>query len=155
MAFWTLARSIRQDNAVRNYMIISAYGFVLLFASNQAIVLVTAPYPPFGLATISFVGLSSYLLMVGIYSSAISVSLDIGLRNAIRKSVTEQSNLLHSIGTAQMEKELQSRVLTISRKISDKIEEETGVESSMTEVEMKQYLNDVLKEIKTNRSNPI
>jgi hypothetical protein len=93
--------------------------------------------------------------MVGIYSSAISVSLDIGLRNAIRKSVTEQSNLLHSIGTAQMEKELQSRVLTISRKVSDKIEEETGVESSMTEVEMKQYLNDVLKEIKSNRSNPI
>jgi hypothetical protein len=155
IAFWTLARSIRQDNAVRNYMIISAYGFVLLFASNQAIVLVTAPYPPFGLATISFVGLSSYLLMLGIYSSAISVSLDIGLRKAIRKSVTEQSNLLHSIGTAQMEKELQSRVLTISRKLSDKIEEETGVESSMTEVEMKQYLNDVLKEIKTNRSNPI
>jgi hypothetical protein len=155
IAFWTLASSIRQDNAVRNYMIISAYGFVLLFASNQAIVLVTAPYPPFGLATISFVGLSSYLLMVGIYSSAISVSLDIGLRKAIRKSVTEQSNLLHSIGTAQMDKELQSRVLTISRKVSDKIEEETGVESSMTEVEMKQYLNDVLKEIKTNRSNPI
>jgi hypothetical protein len=39
--------------------------------------------------------------------------------------------------------------------VSDKIEEETGVESSMTEVEMKQYLNDVMKEIKTNRSNPI
>ena len=155
VAFWTLARSIRQHNSVRNYMIISAYGFVLLFASNQAIVLVTAPYPPFGLATVSFVGVSSYLLMVGIYSSAISVSLDIGLRKAIRKSITEQSNLLHSIGTAQMEKELESRVLTISRKVSDKIEEETGVESSMTEVEMKQYLNDVLKEIKTNRSNPI
>ena len=54
-----------------------------------------------------------------------------------------------------MEQELQSRVLTITRKVSDKIEEETGVETSMTEEDMKQYLNDVLKEIKTNRSNPI
>ena len=40
------------------------------------------------------------------------------------------------------------RVLAISRRVSDKIEEETGVETSMTEEDMKQYLNDVLKEIK-------
>jgi hypothetical protein len=117
-------------------MIISAYGLVLLFASNQAIVLVTAPYPPFGLATISFMGLSAYLVVAGIYSSAVSVSLDVGLRKTIRKSVMEQSKLLDSIGTAQMEQELQSRVLTITRKMSDKMEEETGVEASMTEEDM-------------------
>ena len=151
VAFWTLARSIGHDNAVRNYMIISAYGFVLLFASNQAIVLVTAPYPPFGLATVSFMGVSSYLLMVGIYSSAISVSLDSGLRRTIRKSVVDRSKLLDSIGTAQMEQEFESRVLAISRRASDKIEEETGVETSMTEEDMKQYLNDVLKEIKSHQ----
>jgi hypothetical protein len=133
-------------------MIISAYGLVLLFASNQAIVLVTAPYPPFGLATISFMGLSAYLVVVGIYSSAVSVSLDVGLRKTIRKSVMEQSKLLDSIGTAQMEQELQSRVLTITRKMSDKMEEETGVEASMTEEDMKQHLNNVLKEIRTSRS---
>jgi hypothetical protein len=133
-------------------MIISAYGLVLLFASNQAIVLVTAPYPPFGLATISFMGLSAYLVVAGIYSSAVSVSLDVGLRKTIRKSVMEQSKLLDSIGTAQMEQELQSRVLTITRKMSDKMEEETGVEASMTEEDMKQHLNNVLKEIRTSRS---
>jgi hypothetical protein len=133
-------------------MIISAYGLVPLFASNQAIVLVTAPYPPFGLATISFMGLSAYLVVVGIYSSAVSVSLDVGLRKTIRKSVMEQSKLLDSIGTAQMEQELQSRVLTITRKMSDKMEEETGVEASMTEEDMKQHLNNVLKEIRTSRS---
>lgn len=153
VAFWTVARSVSHNNVVRNYMIISAYGFVLLFASNQAIVLVTAPYPPFGLATISFIGLSSYLVVAGIYSSAISVSLDIGLRKTIRKSVTDQAKLLDSIGTAQMEQELQSRVLTITKETSDKMEEETGVEASMTEEDMKQYLNDVLKEIGTSRSS--
>jgi hypothetical protein len=151
IAFWTLARSIGHDKAVRNYMIISAYGFVLLFASNQAIVLVTGPYPPFGLATVSFMGLSSYLLMVGIYSSAVSVSLDVGLRKTIQRSVTEQSNMLHSIGTAQMEKEIQSKVLTITRQVSERIEEDTGVESSMTEADMRKYLNEVLKEIKSTK----
>ena len=50
IAFWTAIRNIHESSVVRNYMIISAYGLVLLFTSNQANVLVTAPYPPFGLA---------------------------------------------------------------------------------------------------------
>jgi hypothetical protein len=134
-------------------MVISAYGLVLLFASNQAIVLVTAPYPPFGLASASFVGLSSYLVVAGVYSSAISVSLDLALRRTIRKSVADQSKLLDSIGTAQMQQEFQSRVLAVTRKISERVEEETGVETSMTEEGMKQHLNDVLKEIRSTKSN--
>jgi hypothetical protein len=35
----------------------------------------------------------------------------------------------------------------------DKSEEETGVEASLTEEDMKQYLNDVLKEIRSTKSN--
>ena len=65
IAFWTIARKLRQNSVVRDYMIISAYGLIFLFVSNQAIVLVNAPYPPFGMATISFLGLSSYLVTVG------------------------------------------------------------------------------------------
>jgi hypothetical protein len=98
-------------------------------------------------------GMAAYLVVAGIYSSAISVSLDVGLRKTIRKSVMEESKLLDSIGTAQMEQELRSRVLTITRKISDKMEEEAGVETSMTEEDMKQHLNNVLKEIRTARSS--
>jgi hypothetical protein len=48
-------------------------GFILLFISNQAIVLVEVPYPPFGLITASFMGLASYLILVGLYYTAISV----------------------------------------------------------------------------------
>jgi hypothetical protein len=155
VAFWTVARGISHNNVVRNYMVISAFGLVLLFASNQAIVLVTAPYPPFGLASVSFVGLSSYLVVAGIYSSAISVSLDLELRRTIRRSVADRSKLLDSIGTAQMQQEFESRVLAVSRRVADKSEEETGVETSMTEEDMKQYLNDVLKEIRSAKSNPM
>ena len=76
-----------------------------------------------------------------------TVSQDIALRHSIRKSVTEQSKLLDSIGTAQMEQEFQSRVLTITKKISGKMEEETGVEVSMTEEDMKEHIEMVRKEI--------
>ena len=76
IAFWTIARGLRQIQ-VREYMVISAYGFVLLFVSNQAIFLVNYDYPPFGLATVSFVGFSCFLVLIGIYSAAISVGQDI------------------------------------------------------------------------------
>jgi len=87
-------------------MIISAYGFVLLFLSSQAILLVNAvPYPPFGLATVSFIGLSSYMILVGIYCSAISVAEDSKLRQSIRSFALRESKLLDSIGTAQIDTE--------------------------------------------------
>lgn len=132
-------------------MIISAFGFVLLFVSDQAIVLIIAPYPPFGLVTISFLGISSYLVLAGIYSSAISVSLDIGLRKSIRKSVTEHSKFLDSIGSAQMDKGLQEVVLKMNKEYAHQMAEQIGVESSVTEDDMKQYLNKVLEEIGGNK----
>jgi hypothetical protein len=72
---------------------------------------------------------------------------DVAIRHSIRKSVTEQSKLLDSIGTAQMQQELESRVLTITKKLSDKMEEKTGVEASMTVEDMKEQIEMVRKEI--------
>ena len=69
------------------------------------------------------------------------------LRTSIRRSVTEQSKLLDSIGTAQMDQELQSRVLTVTKKLSDKMEEETGVEASMTDEDIKEHIEMVRKQI--------
>ena len=55
IASWTIARRLGQIQ-VRESMVISAYGLILLFSSDQAISLVNYKYPPFGLATISYVG---------------------------------------------------------------------------------------------------
>ena len=146
LAFWTAAKSIN-SSTVRDYVVISAYGFMLLFVSNNPIPLLATPYPPFGLATVSFMGLSSYLILVGIYSSAISVAQDTKLRQTIRKSTTEESKLLISIGSAQMEQEIQRRAVKVAKDQQQTMAEQTGVQSSLTEHDMKQYVSEVLKEI--------
>jgi hypothetical protein len=84
--------------------------------SNQAIVLVNVPYPPFGLVTVSFFGLASFLMFNGIYSSAISVAEDSELRKSIRRYAIEESRLLDSIGMAQMEREIEKRVLGFTKR---------------------------------------
>jgi hypothetical protein len=148
IAFWTTAKKLRKDSVVRDYITIAAYGLILLFASNQAIVLVTTSYPPFGLITTSFVGLSSYLILVGVYSSAISVSEDIKIRQTIRKFALKESKLLDSIGTSHMEDELQRRVMKLAKEQQEFMMQQTGVEPSLDEGEAKQYLYEVMQEIK-------
>jgi signal transduction histidine kinase len=147
ITFWFVAKNLTHSTIVRDYMIMSAFGFVLLFVSNQAVVLISAPYPPFGLPTISLMGLSSYLILVGIYSSAISVAQDTKLRQTIRKSTTEESKLLISIGSAQLEQEIQGRAVKVAKDQQQTMAEQTGVQSSLTEHDMKQYVSEVLKEI--------
>jgi hypothetical protein len=148
IAFWTTAKKLRKDSVVRDYITIAAYGLILLFVSNQAIVLVTSPYPPFGLVTTSFVGLSSYLILVGVYSTAISVSEDIKIRQTIRKFALKESKLLDSIGTSHMEDELQRRVIKIAKEQHEVLTQHTGVEPSLDEAEAKQYLYEVMQEVK-------
>jgi hypothetical protein len=149
-AFLSIARTLQKGSALREYMIIAAYGLLLFYVAGSATA-TQAAYPPFGLASVSFTGLSCYLIYAGLYSSAISVSQDLALRQSIRQSVKEQSKFLESMGTAQMEAELQTRVLSTAKKASDSMEEESGLESSMTEDDMKDYMEIVMNELKDKR----
>jgi hypothetical protein len=151
VAFLSVARILQKGSALREYMIIAAYGFLLFYVAGSAVV-TQAAYPPFGLASVSFTGLACYLIYTGLYSSAISVSQDAGLRQSIRTSAIKEVKFLESMGTAQMEQELQKRVLTIAKKNSDIMTEETGVQPSLSEDDMKQYLEEVLKEIKVRKA---
>jgi hypothetical protein len=151
VAFWVMASSISRSSVVRDYLIISAYGFVLLFFSNQAVVLISAPYPPFGLPTILFIGLSAYLILVGIYSSAISISHDVTLRNSIRKFAINEFKLLDSIGYAHMQQEIQRKVMELTEEHKDIMMEKTGIDSSLDEDDVKQYLDHVLEEVKRKK----
>jgi hypothetical protein len=67
---------------LKEYLSLCAYGFILFFLSGTA-TLVHTPYPPFGLASASFVGLSSYLIFVGQFGESypfIHFGIDFRLR---------------------------------------------------------------------------
>jgi hypothetical protein len=150
IAFWSVSRSLTNET-VKGYMMISAFGMMLLFTSNQPVGLTLLPFPPFGLVTICFIGLASYLVFLGIYSSAISISQDSSLRRSIRKYAITESKLLDSIGSAQMEQEIQRRVVALTKKNEEVLTNETGVESSLNEDEVRQYLHEVLREVRKGK----
>ena len=69
IAFLTLSRKMKRKS-MKNYLIISSLGLVSLFSSIQPGMPFYAAYPPFGLVTLSFLGVSSYMLLVGIVGFA-------------------------------------------------------------------------------------
>ena len=58
---------------------------VILFGSIDISVLQYRLYPPFGLVTQAFMPLGSYMLFIGIFTSAIGVSRDTQLRKEFYK----------------------------------------------------------------------
>jgi hypothetical protein len=152
IAFWDITRKIRKP-VIRSYMLTCSYGFMLFFVSSQIIgtALPVTPYPPFGFPAVLFTGLSSYLILVGIYSSAVSVSQDIKLRQSIRKEALKETKLIERIAWAQMEQEIRDKI-TVSMKGSlSSMIEDTGVQPSLSDNEIKEYLDDVLEEVKRKK----
>jgi hypothetical protein len=151
IAFWTIAKHL-SNQTVKKYMLISAFGIMLLFTANQPIFLLLVPYPPFGLVTISFMGLASYLFYLGIYSASVSVSEDSKLRQSIRKAaIKESTEFLDSIGTAEMEQEIERRVVLMTTATKENIEKETGISSSFDNEDIRKYLQEILQEIGSKR----
>ena len=147
LPFWIIARSLNHNSALKDYMFIAGSGFALFEVAITGSVIL-APYPPLGLASVSFVGVSSYLILMGIYSSAISMSGDVKLRQAIRKSAVDESKLLVGVGSAQMEQKIEKKVIELAKGQAASMIDQTGVQLSLTEHDIKQYLSSVLKEIK-------
>ena len=103
-----------------------------------------------GLFTLCFLA-RPYLFLIGIYSSSISVAEDSNLRRSIRSFAMKESKLLDSIGTAQMEQEIQKKVITFTKRIQDRMTEESEIQSSLTEEDMKEYLEQVIRAVKKDR----
>ncbi|PWU80553.1 MAG: hypothetical protein DLM72_11615 [Candidatus Nitrosopolaris wilkensis] len=69
-----------------------------------------------------------YLILIGIYSSPISVSEDSKLRQTIRSLTSKEPKLLDSIGSAHMEQEIQNKVIDFTNRHKDKMTKETGIQ---------------------------
>ena len=88
------------------------------------------------------------MILVGIYCSAISVAEDSKLRQSIRSFALRESRLLDSIGTAQMEQEIQKKVIEFTKRNQERMAEKTGIQPSLTDEDVRAYLEQVIKEVK-------
>lgn len=152
LAFWLMSRKINNPIA-KNYMLVTGFGILLIFATNQPTGLAVTPVPPFGVITTGFFGLAAYLLYVGLYSSAVSVSHDGAIRKQIR-SYAKQLAFLDKIGTPEFNQQMESLVMkkvTALESEVNSLKEESGVTPSLESSEIKDYLRLVINELQEKK----
>ena len=107
---------------------------------------IVAPYPPFGLTTITVLNIAAFLMLLGIYNSATLVSTNNELRKSIRKHASE-SKLLGLIGHAEMENEIQRTIKKIAQD-KDSVEIDTKQPIELDKKELKKSVDFVIREVK-------
>jgi hypothetical protein len=152
LSFWFISRGL-PDTPVKTFLKITAFGFILLYLSNHTDVN-QAIYPPYGINSLSLLPLSSYFVLFGLYASGLSLSQDITLRQHLRSMAKNDNNLLSSIGTAEMEREV-NRAIGELKEVADEQEKElaekTGIETPVPENEIEDYLKQVIEEVAKTR----
>lgn len=140
--FFLVARSIPHESNTYKHLIILGIGMVLFFVSGSATVY-HSPYPPFGLPTVALIGISSYLLFVGLYSTTISLSEDMEIYKLISNSAREWMFFL-KLGDAELEKSVLDKVHSVKESMTA----ESGVAPSVSIIDAKSYLATVLEQLK-------
>jgi hypothetical protein len=146
LAFLVMAR---KAPAVKDHLTIAAVGVMIITISFA----ITNLQQTFGIAAHSLVLLSSYLFAIGLYDSAISISHDATLRQSIRRSAKGAiPDLLKSASLAEMQQNTEQKVMKIAKDQWDVLFEQSGVRPSLEEADMKEYLKQVLVEVRRDKN---
>ena len=136
---------------LKTFLAFSASGIMMLFGSLQISVLQLIPYPPFGLATLSMMPISSYLLLIGLYYSAQSIAFDKEIIGSLKNRVKENpSAFLSGIGSAEWSKNVERTVESI---VSRTGEPERQTDSELSSQEVRKYLSEVIEELQRTKKS--
>jgi MFS family permease len=156
MIFFVIARTIEQ---IPRTISVIAYVSVAGLGITMLTILLASPvyhaiYPPFGVSSSSFVVFASYMVSVGFYYSAVSISQDVRLRRDIRALATSDTQFLDSIAYSQMERAIKRRAFDVAKKLQHELTEQTGIQSTLNDKDIAIYLEQVIEEVRSDRRSP-
>jgi len=144
------ASTLVTKHEMQKYLLISAIGMAILYGSIEIDTLLFATYPPFGVVTVSFMPMGSYLLFTGILLSARLVARDKELRMEFYNNAMSQMSLLKTIGVTEMEKQLMKGYKSI-----DKRTRSLEKDSSYEKDNVKEALHGLVDEMDTENAREI
>jgi hypothetical protein len=87
-------------------------------------------------------------LLIGLYSTAVSLSQHAQLRKTIRNSIDEQhSRLIDGIGMSELQREMDKKIAPLIQRYAEQMDMQTMLDLTVTEEEVKQYMNEILRDL--------
>jgi hypothetical protein len=146
VAFLVIARKI-EAGKIKDYFTIAAIGAMMMSITLAP----SALQETFGVAGRALMLLASFMLCAGFYLSAVHMAQDARLRKLIKASAG--SKVFGVMAAAQLGQETEKRVLDILEKEREVIKEQTGIQPSLEQKDVKTYLDSVLIEIQNKKEN--
>lgn len=141
--YWVASRKVL-NTRVKNYLVLSGIGMMFIFAANEIHALVITFFPPFGLITVSFMGLGSYLLYIGIFDLASLIARSSEIRNELNRKVEELSHV-KNIARSEIERIVEGQVRSASKYVR---KEESEIRDYVFDHdELKELIQEVMKEV--------
>jgi hypothetical protein len=132
----------------RNLVRLAGYGYVILFMATQTVAFSIVPYPPFGFVSILFYGISSYMILVGVYFSVVVISQDSKLRRTIKIITENEPALLAEMSYAQVVDVIEKRAMRLVQNFATEPSPNLVMEAP-TELDMKNYAMLVINELRS------
>jgi hypothetical protein len=151
--FFMVASTLVAKSKIRQSILLSGIGIAIIFGSFEIATLQYSVYPPFGLVTAVFMPVGSYLLFIGILSSAQFIAQNVELRKDLYKNANRNLDLLKDIGRAQMENELLKRYKSAAKRtyMTNNINNTYNI--NLEQGQIKEIIHDVMNEISTYRKS--
>jgi hypothetical protein len=137
---------------LKNSVLITALGMFLLFSSREIIGLFLSSYPPLGILTMSFMGISSYLFFYGIFSTARLISRNVDLKNKIFAKYGSDTSFLEKISSAENE-QIVTKMVTSASKLTEDFSSEPI--DTLNEDELRLMVRDIIHELKKDKGQRI
>ena len=146
VAFLVVARKI-EAGKIKDYFTFAAIGAMMISITLGP----SGLQETFGVAGRTLFLLASFMLCAGFYLSAVHMAQDARLRKVIKASAG--SKVFGDMADAQLGQETEKRVLDIIEKERETIKEQTGIQPSLEQKDVKSYLDSVLLEIQSKKEN--
>src|SRR5215213_1842630 len=147
-AFLVVARRI-EAGKIRDYFTIAAIGAMMMIITLGP----SGHQETFGVAGRTLMLLASFMLCAGFYLSAVHMAQDARLRKVIKASAG--SKVFGDMAVAQLGQEIEKGVLDIIGKEREIIKEQTGIQPSLEQEDVKAYLDRALQELQSKKGMSI
>jgi len=128
-----------------------AYGLFLLFASTQTNIFSRVLYPPFGLISILFSGLSLFLVFTGFYSSSLYITKNYYFSKTFVNRFY-QSDFFRTIAKSELEMNVKKVFKNIQRNDLFQVSEKEKIDD-FNEEQVSKLIEFVKKELKNRKAN--
>lgn len=140
------------DNSTfKEYLLPIAYGLFLLFASTQTNIFSRVLYPPFGLISILFTGLSLFLVFTGFYSSSLYITKNYYFSKTFINRF-HQSEFFSTIAKSELEINVKKVFRNIQKNNLFRVSEKEDIDD-FNEEQVSKLIEFVKDELKKRKSN--